>query len=210
MEFHKKVDFADNIVCDSSLEDIEIFIKKLIQQFHIKLMDSGIETISKATLQLSHSPIEIIVTNKHYRSRANHNGIYIYLGWNVLRNRFPEYKRFAKNKVIGSLEFITFQDYVMAVVAHEYAHFVNLNMDLRYKPHGKEFQQIYVILRQHTNGFLPKDAIIGECSIADDERKEYWKRLIQTGNIYNIIRGDCDYASDFASSIDKPSIILFL
>ena len=199
MEFNKKVDFADNIVYDSSLEDIEIFIKKLIQQFHIKLMDSGIETISKATLQLSHSPARIIVTNKSFRSHGRSDAIYINLGWNCVYDSFMEYKRYQKSKIIGSIANITIQNYVMVLVAHEYSHTINQTISMTHKAYGKEFQQIYTILRQYTNSFLPKDVIMGNFM----STSEYTRRLVETGNLASIYRGDSASLSNFISEMER-------
>lgn len=54
-----------------------------------------------------------------------------------------------------------FQENIMAFIAHEYAHFVQHNIYEDTKPHGKEFQEIYKILRVYTNRFLNWYTVIG-------------------------------------------------
>lgn len=157
----KKVTFADNIFSNSSLEDIEIFIHQLISQFEMVLINHKLEGELIPYSLLSFYPISIHVTNNKFSFNACSSSINIHLGCKRKDNVFQEYKRYQKNKIIGSLVYVHFQDILMALVAHEYAHYVNCNIYESPKPHGKEFQKIYKILRIYTNSFLPSYAIIG-------------------------------------------------
>jgi predicted SprT family Zn-dependent metalloprotease len=59
-----------------------------------------------------------------------------------------------------------FQENLFLLVAHEYAHMFAMNYyywenneKLRIKPHGKEWQYIYKILRNYTNKFLSTNGV---------------------------------------------------
>lgn len=157
----KKVTFAKNIFRNSSLKDIEVFIHKLIAEFEITLINSGLEGDLIPSSLLPYQPIKIKVQDKCGTSYANAIEINIYIKPFKDFIVFREYKRYEKDQIIGSLLFVSFQDKIMALVAHEYAHFVQSNIYKDTKPHGKEFQAIYKILRVYTNSFLADYTVVG-------------------------------------------------
>lgn len=153
--------YPEKINKNSSFESIKSFIHNTIPKLNKVLFNNDIKEI----YNLKH--LQIIVSEKSYRSYATDEKIVLYYGGYADCIAFPEYKRFQKDSIIGGIAFIHFQDFLMALIAHEYAHFVNANLNTTPKPHGKEFQNIYKILREYTNTFLPNYAVIGYSNLVD-------------------------------------------
>ena len=103
----------------------------------------------------------IVIDDATKRSCANAGVILINVGaWWRKKGIHPEYKRFEKDPVIGTLRGIDPDHALMALVAHEVAHHVqfkyapkvNRSCKNRFvdwqKPHGDTFQTIYRHLRR--------------------------------------------------------------
>ena len=101
-----------------------------------------------------------VVDTPKGRSCAGTFGILINVGsWWGKQGHFPEYASFAKDPVIGSLRSVTPDLALLALVAHEVAHYVQFRIapnaprakvrfsDYR-KPHGNTFKHIYRHLRR--------------------------------------------------------------
>lgn len=126
------------------------------REHEIKMRDKKAPyTLRKATLK-ELSNMTVHVKARSQRSSGSDDSITIDIMY--LRRKITkiwEYKSFAEDSVIGSVEMADPETVLLAVVAHEVAHYVQYRAGphtywLRRhfsKPHGQGFRQIYRILR---------------------------------------------------------------
>ncbi|MFY4758400.1 hypothetical protein ACOTVP_09755 [Aliarcobacter butzleri] len=104
---------------DSSLEEIKDYTLNLIESFNKKLLEKelDISIINLTKIQFS---------TRSARSNASDNKIRFYLGeyhQTIIRS-FNEYPSMNEDSIIGVIDNCTFQDYINALIAHEYSHVV--------------------------------------------------------------------------------------
>lgn len=142
---------------DTCLKEIRIYIRTLINIFNIELYKNSKIKIHKYC-------ILDLVKNRKNNHHATAGGIQINIA--CVCGPFFEYKRIEKHPIIGDYMHASFQEHLFLLAAHEYAHMFAMNYydwenneKLRIKPHGKEWQYIYKILRNYTNKFLSTNGV---------------------------------------------------
>lgn len=148
---------TNQITQQNSEAEIIKFCDDFLLTLQNKLIESGYEKVKNIKL------LKIKLNYKTCGKSWNAEMLTIGMGCCYPKyGSFREMKSFSHDPVIGQIINITFQESIITYLASALAWSVNWQLHGRsVKPHGKEYKEIYRILRSFTNALLSDKAIFG-------------------------------------------------
>lgn len=141
---------SDLIKQESSYEEIKLFCHEFQKILRDKLIEHGY------TKAASLEPFKIRISYRGCGDSWNLNTLSLKIGccYND-NNSFYTKKRLKDDPVIGEIYKLTFQEYIITLLAESFSWKANYHINGRYvRAHGEEFKEICRVLRTYTNSLL--------------------------------------------------------